>query len=216
MNLNSKKYLNIASSVYFIEGFINLDKSIFIKLAKIYPVVKPFLKKDHLEMVEKYRTALQRGILMEHDCRKKLKFENESVDHILCSHFLEHVYPDEALVILKDFRRALKPGGTLHLILPDLKKLVNDYQNNNFSDADDFVRNTLLTKEKRPTLKYRILELLGSFGLQHYWMYDKNSMSNKLVEAGFTITEFENNPSESVRKNDGISFHIFAKKYSIK
>ena len=207
------KYLNVASSIYFIDNFINLDKSIFIKIAKFYPVIKFLLSKSQLEVVRQYRDALKKEILLEHDCKKKLKFQDNTIDHILCSHFLEHVYPDEAIQILLDFKRVLKPEGTLHLILPDLRYLVDNYiGTNNPEAADYFVRNTILTKDNRPSLKYRILEFIGSYGLQHYWMYDQNSMTLRLENCGFKIIDGSNVPSSDYRKNDLISFHLIAKK----
>lgn len=210
---NDPIYLNVASSIYFVDGFINLDKSIFIKLAKYYPIIKYIIPQKYLETILKYREGLNKGLLVEQDCRKKLKFPDNSIDHILCSHFLEHVYPDEAEKILSDFKRVLKPGGTLHLILPDLKYLVDKYTETNSPEAaDDFIRNTILTKDKRPSFKYRILEFIGSYGLQHYWMYDKNSMSIRLNTCGFKITEDLKVPSADFRKNDLISFHLFAEK----
>lgn len=209
----NKIYLNIASSTQFLENFTNLDSSIYIKLAKYYPLTKFFINKKYKDSVLKYREALKKRILIEHDCRKKLTFPDETVDHILCSHFLEHIYPDECKKILSDFYRVLKVNGTLHLILPDMRILINKYLTAMEHNAcDELIRQTLLTKEKRPSLKYRLLEFVGRYGLQHYWMYDKNSMSLKLENCGFKISDVKNVPSADFRKNDMISFHLLAKK----
>lgn len=206
-------YLNVASSTMFLDDFINLDKSVYIKLARAYPIIKYFIKNKYKAQILRYRNALQEGILIEHDCRQSLPFSQNSVDHILCSHFLEHVYPDEAMTILKDFHKVLNAGGTLHLILPDMKIFVDNYLNNTCAEAcDTLIEGTLLTRPKRPSLKYRILELFGHYGLQHYWMYDKKSMNKRLIDAGFHLIENESIPSKEFRKDDNISFHLFAKK----
>lgn len=209
----NKIYLNIASSTQLLDDFINLDSSIYIKLAKYYPVTKLFLAPKYKDSVLIYRDALKKKILNEHDCRKNLLFKNQSVDHILCSHFLEHVYPDECSKILKDFLRVLKVEGTLHLILPDMNILIQNYITGKAPDAcDKLITETILTKEKRPSLKYRLLEITGKYGLQHYWMYDKESMAFKLKNIGFEILENHDTPSSNFRKNDGISFHIIAQR----
>jgi predicted SAM-dependent methyltransferase len=219
MNANIKNpakqfsFLNVASSTLFLDDFINLDKSIYIKLARLYPLIKYFVGNKYKDQIFKYKNALQEGILIEHDCRKPLPFPNFAVDHILCSHFLEHVYPDEALTILKDFNRVLKNDGTIHLILPDMKILIDNYLNNTSAVAcDSLIENTLLTKPKRPSFRYRILELFGHFGLQHYWMYDLKSMNKRIIDTGFHLIEGESIPTREFRKDDKISFHLFAKK----
>lgn len=45
---------------------------------------------------------------------------NASVDAIFSSHNLEHLYPHEVPVALKEFRRVLKPDGFLVATCPDL------------------------------------------------------------------------------------------------
>lgn len=203
--------LNVASSTVFRDDCVNLDKSIYIKLARLYPLIKYFLGNRYQEQIIKYRDALKKGILLEHDCRKSLPFSPNSVHHVLCSHFLEHVYPDEAITILKDFHKVLKTAGTLHLILPDMKILVDKYlADPDDNSCDEFVANTLLTRKKRPSIKYRLLELFGHYGLQHYWMYDIDSMKKRIIEVGFRFIENESIPTKEFRKDDGISFHLYA------
>ena len=43
------------------------------------------------------------------------------------------------------------------------------------------------------------MEINGSFGLQHRWMYDKGSLSKLVEEAGFTILDHNDTPSRSWR-----------------
>lgn len=42
-------------------------------------------------------------------------------DAVYCSHALEHVYPHEVTVALKEFYRVIKTGGILILFVPDLE-----------------------------------------------------------------------------------------------
>lgn len=53
------------------------------------------------------------------DCRfNKLPFEDESIDEIRTSHFLEHLTFEEVLFIMNEFYRVLKPGHLLDIIVP--------------------------------------------------------------------------------------------------
>lgn len=44
-------------------------------------------------------------------------------DMVFSSHTLEHVYPHEVPVVLREFRRVLSPGGYAIIFVPDLEDL---------------------------------------------------------------------------------------------
>lgn len=214
-NKKDQIWVNVASSVHVLEDFVNLDNHLFIRFTGIYPFIKKLLPGKYHPLFEAYRRAGEKTILRRHDCRKALPFPEESVDHILCSHFLEHVYPVEMAVIVADFVRVLKKGGTLHVIVPDLALLVRQYlENSEKGDAgaaDQFVIDTLLSREQRGSSKYRFLELVGGFGLQHYWMYDSVSLVSRLTKIGFEVLPVNDSPSWDFRLHDG-SLHLLVRK----
>src|SRR5204863_2501598 len=117
----------IGSSYYVLEDFVNLDNHPFLLLVPLYSVLRPLLNSGHLQLLRNYWEAKSKATLVRHDCRKPLPLLGESVDHILCSHFLHHVYPDEAARVIQEFRRVLRPHGTLHMIEPSLTMLFNKY-----------------------------------------------------------------------------------------
>jgi hypothetical protein len=213
-NEGGQIWLNVASSHHPVEGFVNLDNHAMM-LVLDFPILVPFVPSKNKDLLAAYRMARQKGRFIRHDCRKPLPVPDASVDHILCSHFLEHVYPDEALGILADFRRALKPGATMHIIVPDLKAQVHSYLDRSRAGsptaADDFMQETLLSSPRRGSLKYRVLEFLGGFGLQHRWMYDHVSMVHRIKELDFLVLDRNDTPSRAVRTNDG-SVHVVARK----
>src|SRR5687767_7132017 len=95
-NAQGRIWLNVASSTSVLEGFANLDNSIFLALLPIYPAASPFLPAKYRARFEEYRAAAASASVMRHDCRKPVPLPDECVDHILCSHFLEHVKSVEA------------------------------------------------------------------------------------------------------------------------
>lgn len=214
-NPNAKLWINIASSTNVLDNFVNLDNHIFLSFAKVYPILKNIIPLKYSKAIESYYLAQQKYILIKHDCRKVLFFANETVDHILCSHFLEHIFPDEMKLILKDFYRVLKNDGTMHIIVPDLEYIIKNYLSNKElkkeNAADEFIKETLLSRETKGTFKYRLMEFKGGFGLQHRWMYDKSSITRYLADAGFQILEINETPSKNFRLNDG-SIHVICKK----
>lgn len=202
-NDRGKIWLNVASGSYPQSGFVNLDNSLFLKLTPIYLLVR-LLAPRYSEAVKRFKELKKRHRYIVHDCRKPLTFPDESVDHALCSHFIEHVYPDEALAILRDLHRVLKRSGTLHLIVPDLRGYASRYLNRTRGpdSANVFVESLLLSQRSRPSLRFRLLELLGGYGLQHRWMYDRESIVLLLEDVGFEICEENRSPSARWREDD--------------
>lgn len=80
---------------------------------------------------------------------RHLPYVDGSVDHVYCSHALEHVAFDEVHAALTEMVRVLRPHGELWIAVPDFDKVKKDWNvvNRNFiarvvmggqTDADDF------------------------------------------------------------------------------
>ena len=214
-NINRSPVLvNVASGTYVLEEFINLDNHLILQLLPVYSCLKPFLSAKKQKDFEKYLDARNRATLYGHDCRRPLPFPESSVDHILCSHFLEHVYPDAAVNIIRDFRRTLKPSGTLHAIVPDLRDEINRYLKDigTGDAADNFMQSLIISRRTPPSFSVRMREFMGSFGHQHRWMYDETSFSNLIEYCGFKIFPKNDPPSKNFRISDTDQVNLFARR----
>jgi hypothetical protein len=118
-------------------------------------------------------------------------------------------------LIIRDYIRVLKPGASLHIVLPDLKiqaeKYLHDLQDGRADAADIFIENSILSKRTRGTLRYRLLEFHGGYGLQHRWMYDRLSIVEKIKNYELEILEENNTPSKNYHYGDE-SIHIVVRK----
>lgn len=209
-NRDGQIWLNVASSFFALPEYVNLDNSVFFRLAPYLPVLRPVLKAEYVRSLCRYREARDHAHVMLHDCRRRLPFPERSVNHVLCSHFLEHVYPEEAEQIVGDFYRVLVPGGTLHVVVPSLDHLLGMYRDG-ACDSDSLVEAMIFSSRRRPTLKFRVLEFLGYEGLRHRWMYGLDAITKRIVAAGFQSTELSNLPSRDVHTEDGSgSIHVAA------
>lgn len=56
------------------------------------------------------------------DLSKPLPFDDRSINEIMAIHLFEHFYPQDALGILSDWYRVLRPMGRLVLEMPDIYK----------------------------------------------------------------------------------------------
>ena len=84
-------WLNIASSTEVEPDFINLDNHVWLWASRLPRPLTKLIPGKYRGQVEKYRSLRTTHNIQRHDCRKALRLSDESVDHILCSHFLEHV-----------------------------------------------------------------------------------------------------------------------------
>lgn len=106
-----------------------------------------------------------------HDIKTLPMFEDESVDLIYAPKCFQYFTRQEALGVLKEWRRVLKIGGTLRLSVPDFPALVKVYQQtNNLS----LIHGPL----------YGIIQVGGKM-MQHGTVYDFPSLSTLLLTAGF-------------------------------
>ena len=65
-----------------------------------------------------------------HDIATLPMFEDNSVDLIYSSHTLEYFDRVQVIPVLEEWRRVLKPGGTLRLAVPDFEALAQVYAKN--------------------------------------------------------------------------------------
>ena len=71
------------------------------------------------------------------DARNKMPFEDNSVDLLYSSHFVEHLTYEEAEAFLHDCKRVMKKGATFRIAVPDLEILVNMYRDGTLGELDE-------------------------------------------------------------------------------
>jgi SAM-dependent methyltransferase len=129
------------------------------------------------------------------DLRKRLPFEAGSFDAVYASHLLEHLHRQEALALLTEVRRVLKPGGVCRMLVPDLRAIVQEYLGERALEGEtgaeddkarQFCRRLLMRKEAPPRggVVYRAYTALTDFH-DHKWMYDGASLVKIMIEGGF-------------------------------
>jgi predicted SAM-dependent methyltransferase len=203
-------WLNVGSSTPVVEGFVNFDNSPFLWLADVAPWVAKLLPRKYRNSVDEFEAAKRRAAVRRRDCRRPLPYDAGEVDHILCSHFLEFLPPPTMQTVIDEFHRVLRPGGTAHIVLPDVSRMARRYVQGEI-DADEFQRELELHPEQGESLKVRLLEV-WSFRLNHRWMYDAVTAAHRMERAGFVVVEDAETPSSWFRAGDDASFHLVGMK----
>tara|TARA_B110000037_G_scaffold217473_1_gene278542 strand:- start:1342 stop:1941 length:600 start_codon:yes stop_codon:yes gene_type:complete len=110
--------------------------------------------------------------------------DSESIDAIFSSHNIEHLYPHEVPIALKEFMRVLSHDGFLVITCPDLKstaKLV----------AADKLTEAAYESPAGPIAPldilygYRKSMALGNLYMAHRCGFTKKVLHNTLISAGF-------------------------------
>jgi glycosyltransferase involved in cell wall biosynthesis/predicted SAM-dependent methyltransferase len=187
------KKVNLGSGTACLDEWINIDGSFNARLAK-YPRLRYLLLKISILPKKYYELPWSEHIksIMVRDVRKKLPFDDESIDFIYSSHLIEHLRKDETKKVLGECLRVLKRGGFLRLVIPDLEILTKNY----LKEIEEIENINKVKKNYLPS--ERFLELLGlgertrtpflqkifSSG-GHKWMYDHLSLTKMLATCGF-------------------------------
>ncbi len=88
---------------------------------------------DGFENVDFYAMKFWRSHHVGHDLRQPLPYPSQSFEGAFSEHTLEHLAATDALAMLRDVHRVLKPGAVFRVIVPDLEQYVRFYDG---GDAD--------------------------------------------------------------------------------
>jgi predicted SAM-dependent methyltransferase len=98
-------------------------------------------------------------------------FKDNSADLIYVSHCLEHIPFRNTNTVLNEWRRVLKPGGTLRISVPDFESLLRIYEDNNH-DMNSILYPLMGAQDYRFNF--------------HYNAFNFESLKRLLLEAGFS------------------------------
>jgi predicted SAM-dependent methyltransferase len=165
--------INLGSGPDGIEGWINYDWGWLPLLGKLTSLRKFLIWTG---ILSKNYERIWPGVELQ-DLRKGIPLQNESVDWVYSSNFLEHLEKYETARLLSECFRVLKKGGRVRLVVPDINKVIGNYQQN--GDADLFCREFYgFDKDKLTGLSRKAIR-------GHQWMYDFKSLTSLLKECGF-------------------------------
>lgn len=166
--------INLGSGPASAKGWINYDWGLLPFMGK-YKLTSLLVKLGFLDKAYDWKWPKITFV----DLKGELPDDDHTVDYIYCSNVLEHFEKYETIKILEECKRVLKKGGMIRVVLPDLKKLIENY-----TTADNFNREYYGFDKD---LYFGFLGRLKSFFIRgHQWMYDKDSFKVILKGVGFS------------------------------
>jgi hypothetical protein len=160
------------------QGWINFDASPTLRLQRL-PLIGRFFRPGSVVFPDNVRFG---------DAARGLPIADGSAEGVYASHVLEHLSLEDFGLALHDTFRILKPGGIFRLVVPDLEIRARRYltmiENGDGRANAWLMRVCHLGMEKRPRgLRGLARALFGHSA--HLWMWDRQSMTEALRQAGF-------------------------------
>lgn len=167
--------INLGCGLAVCDGWVNVD-------ASLNALVSGWPRSAHRALYrlsganryysrDEYCALLENHHFVHHDAALGLPFADGVADFVYSSHFLEHLFKEEAQHVLRESFRVLKPGGVIRVCVPDLAHALSLYG----------------AGRKREMLEnYFFVEDRSSYLARHKYMYDFELLKTGIEAAGFT------------------------------
>jgi predicted SAM-dependent methyltransferase len=125
------------------------------------------------------------GIDLTFDILRPLPISEKSLRGIYCEHVIEHLPFDTVPFILSEWKRVLRPGGVVRILVPDAQLYVETYCSIKKGEKALFPYHNVAS-----TPMMQVNEMFRSY--EHQYAYDYETLARLLDEAGFKgITQCE-------------------------
>lgn len=125
---------------------------------------------------------------------KPFPFPDNSFDFVFSEHHIEHITYKQAIFMLGEVLRVMKPGGYFKIITPDLQKYIGAYGTDTIrspdvkKQVDDWIYHGFdEAAQYVPVNDYYQAHFVNDIFLnyQHRFIYDELALKSILVNAGF-------------------------------
>lgn len=153
----------------------------------------------NLDILDLSNYAKQNNLIFKQvDCSNNIPYQDNSVDMITASHFIEHLTRDQGKQFLKECLRIMKPGSIIRLTIPDATLICSDYLAGRISIHSSHNEGVKNAEDDAQSL-YELL-IAG-----HQTIYDFNSLNKLLQKTGFTEIkkmEYQKSRSDIIAKEN--------------
>jgi len=167
--------LNLGCGLAVTKDWLNVDASLNALVASwpkfLHKILYRLSGSNRYYSLDEYCDLLGNHTFLHHDLSHSLPLKDQTADFIYSSHFLEHLFKNDAQNLLNESFRVLKPGGIIRVCVPDLEYAVTMY---NRGEKKEMLENYFFVEDKE------------SFLARHKYMYDFELLKDILEKIGFT------------------------------
>jgi predicted SAM-dependent methyltransferase len=123
------------------------------------------------------------------DAGRQLPLPDSSFAYVFSEHLIEHLSEPAGLRLLRETHRIVRPGGTVRITTPDLRKIIALYEDRNetisLADYARFLDGVTGRQHQRACQVFNdFVRLWG-----HRYVYDEEDLTAKLAQVGFVEVE---------------------------
>jgi len=165
--------VNLGCGLSVCKGWVNIDGSSIMLIARLPRTIKHLFYElggaKNSFSFDEYCDILERNNFVFQNLKYGIPYNNESVKYVYSSHFLEHLYLNDARKLFAEIYRVLKPGGAARIVVPDLDHIISLFNEGKTVEA----------------LKYFYGEDKVDEFTSHKYNYNFIVLKNELASAGF-------------------------------
>ena len=142
------------------------------------------------------------------DATQQFPIPDNTFDYIFSEHMIEHIDYVQGWHMLKECYRILKPNGKIRIATPDLKKLVDLFNQNKSDQQKEYINSVMKTwrSEVDTNAEGYVVNLV--FGFDHKFIYDQSTLTFALQKAGFTDVKLMNPRESQFDEFLGVDVHV--------
>ena len=180
--IGSLKGINLGCGVDNPKDYLGIDGGLMIMLRSFPSIVNKVLFR-YFNMAEHYTfdqyfSKMRSSRVIHHELKHGIPLDDDSVSAVFSSHFVEHLAKTQAIKLMRECYRALRPEGIIRICVPSLEVEVEEMQR-----AIEHYR----VGDVEQIQKYVTWESVGFNNeyANHRHMYDFGEMERLLTSVGF-------------------------------
>lgn len=122
------------------------------------------------------------------DAGASFPFPDDSFDYVYSEHLIEHLSYAQAVNMLRECHRVLKPSGVIRIATPDIRFLIDLYQNPEKPMNKAYIKWSANGGGGSPALPEHAVFVINKFHIAwgHQFIYDQETLSHLMQENGFS------------------------------
>lgn len=122
------------------------------------------------------------------DAGATFPFPDDSFDYVYSEHLFEHLSYSQAVNMLRECHRVMKPSGVIRIATPNIQFLINLYQNPEDPTNKAYIKWSAEGDGRGPSLPEHAVYVINKFhkAWGHMFIYDEETLSDLMRENGFS------------------------------